>query len=51
MAEAAASMARCLGEHLECSPCGEDAGRERVARRLAGPGGAAVALAESTWDY
>ena len=39
-------MARCEGEHLECSPCGKVAGRERC-HRLAGPGGAAVALAEN----
>lgn len=38
--------ARCVGEHLECSPCGKVAGRERC-HRLAGPGGAAVALAEN----
>jgi len=39
------SGARCEGEHLECSPCGKVAGREQC-HRLAGPGGAAVALAE-----
>ena len=33
------------GEHLECSPCGVLACRER-SHRLAGSGGAAVALAE-----
>ena len=43
--------ARCEGEHLVCSPCGKVAGCERFAQRLAGPGGAAVALAESTLDY
>ena len=37
-------MARREGEHLVCSPCGEVAGRARMAQ-LAGPGGAAVALA------
>lgn len=31
---------------MECSPCGKVAGRERC-HRLAGPGGAAVALAEN----
>jgi hypothetical protein len=34
-----------LGEHLECSPCGKVASRALVSR-LAGPGGAAVALAK-----
>jgi len=33
-----------MGEHLVCSPCGEVAGRA-IRSRLAGPGGAAVALA------
>lgn len=36
---------------MECSPCGKVAGRERC-HRLAGPGGAAVALAENqVLDY
>ena len=43
-------MARWEGDHLECSPCGKVAGRE-LCQRLAWPGGAAVALAESTLDY
>ena len=38
-------LAKCGGEHLVCSPCGKVAGRERC-HQLAGPGGAAVALAE-----
>jgi hypothetical protein len=38
--------ARCLGEHLECSPCGNLAVPGRgCAEALAGSGGAAVALA------
>jgi hypothetical protein len=38
--------ARCLGEHLECSPCGSLAVPGRgCAEALAGSGGAAVALA------
>ena len=37
-------VASGLGEHLECSPCGNVASRALVSR-LAGPGGAAVALA------
>jgi hypothetical protein len=44
------SIARCMGEHLGCNPCGKVAGREQC-HRLAGPGGAAVALAETTLDY
>ena len=42
--------ARCGGDHLECSPCGEAAGCE-LCQRLAWPGGAAVALAESALHY
>jgi hypothetical protein len=42
--------ARREGEHLGCSPCGKVAGREQC-HRLALPGGAAVALAESALDY
>ena len=38
-------QASFAGEHLECSPCGGLACRER-SHRLAGSGGAAVALAE-----
>ena len=39
-------MARCMGEHLVCSPCGGLAGDARW-HRLAGSGGVAVALAVS----
>ena len=41
------SGARWVGEHLGCSPCGELAGRALCVARLAGSGGAAVALAAS----
>lgn len=43
-------MARWEGDHLECNPCGELAGRELVSSRGL-PGGVAVALAESALDY
>jgi hypothetical protein len=42
------SVARCEGEHLACSPCGKVAGREHC-HRVAGPGGAAVALAKNSF--
>lgn len=41
-----APEARWVGEHLVCSPCGRVASRARW-QRLAGSGGAAVALADS----
>ena len=44
------TLARCVGEHLECSPCGEFA-CEELCLRLAVPGGAAVALASRESDY
>ena len=43
-------LARWEGDHLGCSPCGKAAGRDQC-HRLAWPGGAAVALAESNLDY
>lgn len=43
-------LARCGGEHLGCNPCGKVAGCEQ-GHRLAGPGGVAVALAETSVDY
>ena len=43
-------QASFAGEHLECSPCGILACRER-SHRLAGSGGAAVALTKRVSDY
>ena len=43
-------QASFAGEHLECSPCGGLACRER-SHRLAGSGGAAVALTKRAADY
>ena len=43
-------QASFTGEHLECSPCGGLACRER-SHRLAGSGGAAVALTKRAADY